>query len=876
MKRLFTLSLVLLAVVLAQAQNRRDWNFSAGWSLQTLSVIEQNINAGGGWTLESSGNYQTGNRTAGPLCVNIDGEDRELAETQGMTFGATAAKHIVVAFDNQGGYAGKQFLWINGSKPMDSFTVPAVPAGEKIFIVYESHNPAQERGFKSVTDGVVVDGTDPADNIVESKTIALDTAVYRVPAEWGGENDITFQATAGMHIYRISVGEIPSGEVEVEKTKIAYVFDPSYPGYDWETDILRSVILEYDEFVANKEITDFDTTKDLSEVTADSLMKFDLVVYGSTLRSGNAFAPVLKSAIAYVPVLNLSTSLYDTWGYGTPKPTEELTLTVGGAAINYPLFCSQQGAGSSYVAEDSTLTLFEDGPGIQGYTADDGYFANDTVLARVGEINAIHMHNMYRNAYLMMPYSYENTQYAAWLDDIIPSAVNILKSTKRLVAPTETPNIKYVYKDMQTEVSFGCATPGVTYRYTTDGTDPVAFGKVYEAPFTVAEPNTIVKVVARGDGFFDSEVVVSEPVVLKEQVKTPVVKATSADGKACVEISCATPGAEIYYNYSGIAQTGASMLYVEPIELSAMKMVYAFAVFPDMVDSEIGSGLAVIPGRQVRLDTLAHMNSHDKAYGSGDIVAAYNYWSATQITDGEGNPVTDDEGNPLYEPANELKYTDFGNGWAVGSYGQRINCQTTGAGTEIGTGTYGPLTLDDFGATGGAMSFLVTKTAADPASAWLQTTVKYQAPFDIVAYITGQASAGLQNKLTVSVSADSVEWTAVGDMETFELKNIEKCTLSYNGTDEVYVKVASTNDVSPATQKTMLFDLLLMNHGTLSDAYDAFVTGVAEIKPEAAKVAATAVYGVNGVRKLGVSRGINIVRQTMADGSVRVKKVAVK
>lgn len=867
---------MLLAVVLAQAQNRRDWNFSAGWSLQTLSMIEQNINAGGGWTLESAGNYQIGSREAGPLCVNVDGEDRELSETQGMTFGATSAKHIVVAFDNQGGYAGKQFLWINGSKSMDSFTVPAVPAGEKIFIVYESHNLEQERGFKSVTDGVVVDGTDPADNIVESKTIALDTAVYRVPAEWEGENDITFQATAGMHLYRVSIGEIPSGDIEKEKTKIAYLYDPSYEGYSWDGDIIRSVILELDQFVDNKEITDFDTTKDLAEVSADSLMKFDLVVVGSSVQAGNRYAELIKSAIAYVPMLNLSTNLYATWGYGTPVATEGHTLTVGGAAINYPLFCSDKGAGSSYVMSDSTLTLFEGGPAIQGYTATEGYFAADTVLAKVGGVNAIHMHNMFRNAYLMMPYSYESTQYAAYLDDIIPAAINILKSTKRLVAPTEAPFIKYVYKDMQTEVSFSCATPGVTYRYTTDGTDPVDGGKVYEGPFMVSAPNTIVKVVARGDGFFDSEVVTSEPVILKEQVETPVVKATAGSGMATVEMSCATPGAEIYYNYSGIARTEASQLYVEPIELGKMKMVYAFAIYPDMVDSEMASALAVVPGEQVRLDTLAHMNGHDKAYGSGDLVKAYNYYTTNPLLDKDGNPVYDDDGNPVYEPANELKYIDFANGWAVGSYGQRINRQTTGVGAEIGTGTYGPLTLDDFGATDGAMSFLVTKTANDPASAWLQTTVRYQAPFDIVAYFTGQASAGLQNKLTVSVSADSVEWTTVGTMESFELKNIEKRTLSYNGTDEVYVKVASTNDESPATQKTMLFDVLLMNHGRLSEAYDAFVTGVAELKPEAAKVAATAVYGVNGVRKAGVSRGINIVRQTMADGSVRVKKVAVK
>ena len=42
------------------------------------------------------------------------------------------------------------------------------------------------------------------------------------------------------------------------------------------------------------------------------------------------------------------------------------------------------------------------------------------------------------------------------------------------------------------------------------------------------------------------------------------------------------------------------------------------------------------------------------------------------------------------------------------------------------------------------------------------------------------------------------------------------------------------------------------------------------------EVAKTEVFSINGVKKNALTRGINIVKTTMADGTVKVTKVVVK
>lgn len=876
-KKLFTLGLCLAVALTSGAQARKNWNFTHGWSTETLSGIEQDIQAGGDWTLESPGHYQTGKRTAGPLTATVNGEEWVIPETEGLSFGAVDAKHIVVTYDDSNGYYGKQFLWINGSKDQDRFTVPRVAPGERINIVYESHNKEEERGFKSVTDGVFVEGTESE---TASKTITLDTAVYVVPSYLEDSIDVTFQSTSGFHIYRICVGELYDDEPELELTDIAYVFNSSYAGYSPDMDIIRSMFLGTDEFVKNKTVTAIDLAGDVSAVDRDSLLGFDLVIVSSAVNGDEPLVPVLKSAIAYVPMLNLSARLYPAWGYGEPVATGDRAVMVGEAARSWSLF-EQHTSAMPIVGEDGTATLFQDAGTVSGYTAPDGtYFASDSVIAvtATDSIGAIHIHNMTRNAYMLLPYSYESVPYGAEsMGSIIPNAIDLLKGTKRDIPQTQTPEISLTYKKLCTEVTLTCGTDGARLYYTLDGSDPVAAGTLYTGPFVISEENVRVKAAALGDGFSYSEVAESEPVAIKDQAATPVITVEKADGKSTFSISCETPDVEIYFNYGGNSKAAGSELYVAPVELTSRRTVTAFAVPYDegLIQSEPARVFVPVHGVAERMDTLAHMNATDTVYGSGDLVKAYKYWTDTQATDGDGNPVYGEDGNIMYVPRDSMTYKDFGNGWAMGSYGQRVNKQTMEVADELGTGAYGPLTVNDFGASDNSMSFLVTGGSGDPASAWMQTTVRHQAPFDVVVYMTGQASAGMQNALEVSVSSDSVSWTVLDTLYSYELKNIERKMLSYEGDGEVYVRVRSTNDEAPNQQKTLIFDIILLNYGELSREYQDFLTGIGEVRPEGG-VVRTEVYGISGARRETMRRGINIVKEVYANGAVKTRKVVVR
>lgn len=616
-KNIITLTLGLLTAIGAWAQGSSNWNFTHGWSEETLANIEQNITSGGDWTLESPGNYQIGNREAGPLTVNIDGTAWEIPETQGLQFGATSAKHIVIAYDNQLGYHGKQFLWINGSKDQDYFTIPKVAAGEKIFVVYESHNKEEERGFKTTTDGVFIDGT--TDQTATS-TIGIDTAVFCVQEYYGVESvDVTFQATAGIHLYRICVGqELYDNEPVVEKDKVAYIYDSGFEGYDKAADMpLDLITYELPNRIENMELVEIDAAQADGSVTKDSLMAFEAVVVSGAMRKDNSMAQTVKEAVAYVPMVSLSPELYETWGYAKAVKTGMNTLYVDTTAAKSTLFEPSSASTRPYVDEDGNFSMFISGDGAAGYDAPQGsYFANDSVLAWAGSTPVIHVHNMERNAYIMVPYTYPMGEPDESFIDILPNAIKMVMQTKKAVVKTAKPTVTTTLKKLATEVKFDCSTPNTTYRYTTDGSDPATNGTAYTGPFLITEAGTIVKVVAQGDGYLPSDVVSSDPVEVKDQVATPVISVAQETGKSTVTIECATPGAEIYYNFSGVADPAAAELYLEPITMTQHSTVYAFAIDAtgELIQSETAQEAMLISGKEVRKDILSHFDANEQEW----------------------------------------------------------------------------------------------------------------------------------------------------------------------------------------------------------------------------------------------------------------------
>lgn len=861
-----------MAVISMNAEVIQKWDFTNGWSQATLDKLAANVAAGGDWTAETEGkSYQIGAREAGPLTVNTVEGTYEIPETKGLTFKATAAQHIVIVYNDESGKYPISYLWINGKRDMDQFVIHNVEPGQLITIDYDSHKNSESRGLKAVTSGVYVQGTtDVQSTTKERKTVVFETTSME------GVGDVTFQATNGFHIYSITVGTDEPGY------DIGYVYNSSYPGFKTEDDMIGSFMLG--ELNPNHQVTAYDLAT-VTDLTAEKLMQHQLVVVGSAITGDEPQASIVRDAIAFVPMLNMTTNFYPVWGYGEKVATTDKQVIVGEAARNYNLFKPKDFTDAPRVEDDGTLILLTDrANGIQGYLPTEGSrFANDSVLATITGANAIHIHNMSRNAYLLLPYSYEdgwNTEENAY--DFINNALNILATTKNDAVKAATPSINSTHKNMLTTVSLKCATAGASIFYTIDGSDPTLESTPYEAPFDITVDGTVVKAIAISEGFFLSDIATETIEVMSTATPPHFEIVRQQEGLTRVKLTCDYDNADIYYNYTGSASEDASALYTTTIDLKRNARLYAFVSHPSLVNSEVVEQFFTVEGKQIRIDTLALMDSNTKVYGSGDIVKAFNYYTENKIDsvsevliDFEGNVVKTNDGlrdslvwTYTYAPTDSLVYKDFGNGWAVGSYGQRINNQGTGASTVIGT-DYGPLTVDDAGASGGSMSFLVTKNATDPCSAFLQTTRKLQAPFDVSIWVASQSSVA--NVLEISVSPDSLEWIVVDTLQCQEGKKMRKLVTSYEGNDEVYVKVRSANSSGTNGVKTCLFDVLLQYNGPQSLRLDP--SGIVETLQPAGELVGREVYSLDGLRLNDLRKGVNIIRYRYANGAVKTVKV---
>ncbi len=130
------------------------------------------------------------------------------------------------------------------------------------------------------------------------------------------------------------------------------------------------------------------------------------------------------------------------------------------------------------------------------------------------------------------------------------------------------------------------------------------------------------------------------------------------------------------------------------------------------------------------------------------------------------------------------------------------------------------------------------------ANAFLVSKVKYQAPFELSLVMTqavgsganqslnvfepGQEASGkhLVARFEVATSVDGENWTVADTLKTTCNKMVERKTLVYEGTDEVFVRVKSLrpeNLVSSSNQKANISDIFICGVGE-SDAIENITT----------------------------------------------------
>ena len=857
---------MLLVLALTVNAQGKYWDFSK-WSPATEAQIKGSTD----WTNDEKGDgssnvvpdnacvWNTGSNVAAACDENgnLMAGGSVIAELEGLKWTNTASKKIAIAFDYQtttdankwGPYKGKSYLWLNGKTTAVHFTIPAVDPGTEIKMGIESHKPGDARGIDLYVNGTKLD-KDPA-----AYPDAYAEYTWTIPGEAGGEPvDVDVQPSNGCHIYFIQVGD---GGVTVENAKkVAFIGGED----EFSLSMFDAAIIDA-------------KAMDAVPAIADLQESYDALVVGTSATEEQLKA--VKDIIAFFPVVNTNPALYAAIGQGSAAEASDAVLTVADAdnAIFEGLDEAIETAGIS------ALTLGE-------------YFAKDAVLAKAGDAVAIHVHNAGRNAYYFIPVDEDTEALYTLLSNTIIAA----SKTKRAVAAVSTPTITVAQADGVSTVTIAAANSNAIY-YTTDGTDPTTASTLYTAPFELTAAAT-VKAIGYGDGYTNSQVA-SKEVAIATQVAAPTFTISREAGKSTVTITAAE-GAKVYYNFNGAKTAALSVAYTEPVELTEPANIYALATADGSLDSEVATefvGIDGVDASNIRLDVMNHFDANETDWFINDATilpdqnggaSAYYFWGksawayySTEVDHEEtvkaSDGVTDSTFNVYKPDANALKVVNpkNDNGWILKSQGQVLTGELQLAPSEgVGNGATGryaeeaadliPAGIDNK-ITKGVITF-GGKTSGEPYTARIESTNKFQGPFDIVVYC-GNGNGSGKGVLEIQTSTDGETWTKVEELKLADTQRYFKRTkASYEGTEAVYVRIAQTGGGT----KAQVYDIYLLNNGEKSQQYSEDVqSGIADVKPAAVKTAA--IYNINGVRQQSLKHGLNIIVENGMAKKVMVK-----
>ena len=851
MKKFFTLTIMaLLMAVGANAQEKKTWDFSKGWSDETIA----NLTAGSEWTLDGTSWKETGKFGSGGFVAN----GKPIKELEGLersSAGLSGSNNYLLT---------PTTFRLNRANQELKF--PSLKNGQKLTVVGRSANgTATNRGVLPMYDYMVRVDDDPTNEIMLGGNVegskGTYTFIYEIRTNEAGEVPVGIKMNSASGGIDFTLFMIDEGD-EIKTANVAYLYNGS-----------EDVVLNYLNAREYTKTTPVNVTT--ATVTADELRGYDVVVVGASVPADNAAVAAVKEAMPWTPVLNLNGNLYAAWGYG------EAVGSLGYVKIKSTKNVLFSGVEYTAADEGNVLVLANTSEDVEAQAVNLGeYFAGDEILGTTLDEEAttfIHTHNIKHNGYLYLPYV-DNYSDAAL--QALNNAITMLFESKSEITAAATPNIEQVFKDQSTIVSIteGRALPKTQFYYTTDGSTPtVETGTLYTEPFTLTTAAT-VKAVAIAEGYTVSEVT-SADVAIYSQPKTPTISYNQEDGKTTITLACETPDVKIWYNFEGITDTIKSAVYTEPFVITMPQDVTAFSVAGGVVWSEVASQRILVKNPRVVIDVVSHFGASqwDGISNGGGIFSngktAASMYDTTQEGQKIEDPVTGDEivVYPELEPMTKDEPGDNPQ-WMVTTQGQSVLWQNLGASTDkVGTndGGYYPSASEDidplFPVTKNDIQFYYIFAGEKP-NATIQTKNKIVGPMDIVVL------ANMENgPIVVEVSTDGTTWTQVGDKidRTGLSRMWKKYVRSYNGTDEVYARVAQHEGGSTSSSGPKVFDIYIANQGEQSLALlqqlNEELTGIADVK-QAAKAAA-GIYSINGIRQCGLKSGLNIVVET--DGTVK-------
>lgn len=174
---------------------------------------------------------------------------------------------------------------------------------------------------------------------------------------------------------------------------------------------------------------------------------------------------------------------------------------------------------------------------------------------------------------------------------ITPTVKGIQASVSPASAPSSAPS-PGTYTGTQL-VTLSTTSSGASIRYTTDGTDPSStVGTLYGGPISISA-NTILKSIAYGSGYTDSQVVQQTFTI---NCETPVLSPATGTYTVGQHVTMSSPtaGATIYYTTDGTQPTAASTPYSSRLTLNMNTTLKVVAIQNGLGDSQITTETYII------------------------------------------------------------------------------------------------------------------------------------------------------------------------------------------------------------------------------------------------------------------------------------------
>jgi LruC domain-containing protein len=560
-------------------------------TVQAVTIGTTTPNADIYYTLDGTDPTTSSPHYTGPVSVGTSLTLKAVAIKSGMTNSQITSGSYVILLP----VAAPQFSPAAGTfTSAQSVTLTSATSGASIYYTTDGTDPTTSSSLYSIAVAITANTT--------LKAIAIKTGMSNSPITsgvftiLGAASDPTFTPVAGTYTgsQTITIATTSTG------AKINYTTDGSTPS--------ATVGTQY-----------------TGPITIGVNTTIKAIAYGTTYANSNVVSNVYNIKVA-TPVLSVLAGTYN-----LPQSLS-ITCSTANAKIYYTTDGTTPSAtngtfytGAIAIGVNTNINVIAINTGM---TNSDPVSANYVIsLDKVASPTFTPIAGIYAGSQsVTIASSTAGVSIVYTLDGTLPSKTNGIAYTSPVTIGSDATLKAYAYKTnmIDSDVASGdykikpavityipvpgnyttaqsvvlaCVTPGVTIRYTTDGTVPSkTVGSVYSAAISLSA-NTTLKAIAYKTGLEDGDVVSGDYTFQLAKVANPTYTpvAGSYTTPQSVTLSTTTANASIRYTTDGTIPTNATgTVYTAPIVVSTTTTINAIAYVTGFSDSDVVPGKYVI------------------------------------------------------------------------------------------------------------------------------------------------------------------------------------------------------------------------------------------------------------------------------------------